>query len=162
MEINEIPHKMGLRMTSSGEVVLRKLKVPKENILGKRGNGLQNVLDFLDEIRIEIAAHALGNAEWAFPKALGHARERKQFGKPLINFQTIGHKLGRMWSRFQSMKWLIYYVAWLCDGGAKKMAKVIPMFSSMVKYHVPETAKGIIDEAIEVFGGYGCFLEENV
>lgn len=162
MEINEIPHKMGLRMTSSGEVVLRELKVPKENILGKRGNGLQNVLDFLDESRIEIAAQALGNAEGAFLKALGHARERKQFGKPLIDFQTIGHKLGRMWTRIQSLKWITYYAAWLCDGGEKKMANIVPMFSSMVKYHVPETAKGIIDEAIEVFGGYGYFLEQDV
>jgi len=67
-----------------------------------------------------------------------------------------------MWSEIQSVKWLTYYAAWLCDHEAKRMANVIPLFTSMVKHHVPETAKQIIDEAITVFGGYGYFLEQEV
>jgi alkylation response protein AidB-like acyl-CoA dehydrogenase len=162
MEINDIPHKMGLRMTSSGELVFHDLKLPKENILGERGNGLQNVLDFLDESRIEIAAQALGNAEGAFLKALRYAKQRTQFGKALIDFQAMGHQIGRMWSSIQSLKWLTYYAAWMCDQGGEKGADVIPLFSSMVKHHVPEHAKDIIDDAIEIFGGYGYFLEQDV
>jgi alkylation response protein AidB-like acyl-CoA dehydrogenase len=162
MEINEIPNKMGLRTTSSGELVFHDLKVSKENILGERGRGLFNVLDFLDESRIEIGAQALGNAEGAFLKALKHARERTQFQKPIIDFQGIGHKLARMWSHIHSVKWLTYYGAWLCDQKDEKMSSTIPLFTSMVKHHVPETAKMVIDEMITVFGGYGYFLEQDV
>jgi alkylation response protein AidB-like acyl-CoA dehydrogenase len=162
MEINEIPHKMGLKTTSSGEVVFHNLRVSKENILGERGRGLLNILDFLDESRIEIGAQALGNAGGAFLKALKHARERQQFQKPIIDFQAIGHRLGRLWSHLQSIKWLTYYAAWLCDHRTEQMASTIPLFTSMVKHHVPETAKMIIDETITVFGGYGYFLEQDV
>jgi alkylation response protein AidB-like acyl-CoA dehydrogenase len=125
MEINEIPHKMGLKMTSSGELVFLDLKLPKKNIVGERGRGLLNVLDFLDESRIEIAAQALGNAEGAFLKALNYARERTQFQKPIIDFQAIGHKLARMWSQIQSVKWLTYHAAWLCDHRTEKMSDIV-------------------------------------
>jgi alkylation response protein AidB-like acyl-CoA dehydrogenase len=162
MEVNEIPHKMGLKTTSSGEVVFHNLKISKENVLGERGRGLFNILDFLDESRIEIGAQALGNAGGAFLKALKHARERQQFQKPIIDFQAIGHRLGRLWSHLQSIKWLTYYAAWLCDNRTEQMASAIPLFTSMVKHHVPETAKMIIDETITVFGGYGYFLEQDV
>jgi len=162
VEVNEIPHKMGLKMTSSGELVFHDLKIPKSNVLGERGRGLLNVLDFLDESRIEIGAQALGNAEGAFLKALNHARERKQFQKPIIEFQAIGHKLARLWSHIQSIKWMTYYAAWLCDNKDEKSSATIPLFTSMVKHHVPETAKMVIDETITVFGGYGYFLEQEV
>lgn len=162
LEINEIPHKMGIRTTSSGELVFHRLKVPKENVLGERGRGLLNVLDFLDESRIEIAAQALGNAEGAYLKALNHARQRTQFGKPIIDFQAIGHRLGRLWSHLQSVKWLTYYAAWQCDHKTEQISRTIPLLTSMVKHHVPETAKMIIDETITVFGGYGYFLEQDV
>lgn len=162
MEINDIPNKMGLRMTCSSELVFQDLKISKENILGKRGRGLLNVLDFLDESRIEIGAQALGNCEGAFLKALNHAKERRQFERPIIDFQGIGHKIARMWSQIQSLKWINYYGAWLCDHGGEKMSESIPLFTSIVKHHVPETAKGIIDDAITVFGGYGYFLEQDV
>jgi alkylation response protein AidB-like acyl-CoA dehydrogenase len=162
MEINDIPDKMGLKMTSSSELVFQDLKISRENILGERGRGLLNVLDFLDESRIEIGAQALGNCEGAFLKALNHAKERQQFKKPIIDFQAIGHKLARMWSRIQTLKWINYYGAWLCDHGPKKMSGTVPLFTSIVKHHVPETAKAIIDDAITVFGGYGYFLEQDV
>ncbi|MCD6298865.1 MAG: acyl-CoA/acyl-ACP dehydrogenase [Deltaproteobacteria bacterium] len=162
MEINDIPDKMGLRMVSSSELVFQDLKISKENILGERGRGLLNVLDFLDESRIEIGAQALGNCEGAFLKALNHAKERNQFNRPIIDFQAIGHKLARMWSRIQTLKWINYYGAWLCDHGPKNMSGTIPLFTSIVKHHVPETAKSIIDDAITVFGGYGYFLDQEV
>jgi alkylation response protein AidB-like acyl-CoA dehydrogenase len=162
MKINEIPNKMGLKMISSSELVFQNLKVPKENILGERGRGLLNVLEFLDESRVEIGAQALGNCEGAFLKALNHARGRVQFGRPIIDFQAIGHKLARMWSQIQSIKLVTYYAAWLCDRKSKKMSKTVPLFTSLVKHHVPETAKAIIDETISVFGGYGYFLDQEV
>ncbi|OIP39519.1 MAG: hypothetical protein AUK25_10185 [Desulfobacteraceae bacterium CG2_30_51_40] len=162
LEINEIGGKMGLKMTSSSELVFKNLKLPKENILGERGRGLQNVLDFLDESRIEIGAQALGNCEGAFLKALNHAKKRIQFNKPIMDFQAIGHKLARMWSRIQSLKWLNYYGAWICDHKSDKLSGTVPLFTSVIKHHVPETAKGIIDDAMTVFGGYGYFLDQEV
>ena len=162
MEINEITGKMGLKMTSSSEIVFHNLKIRKENVLGERGRGLLNVLEFLDESRIEIGAQALGNCEGAFLKALKHAKERKQFDRALLDFQAIGHKLGRMWSRIQSLKWLNYYGAWLCDHASEKSSGTVPLITSVVKHHVPETAKAVIDDAITVFGGYGYFLDQEV
>jgi alkylation response protein AidB-like acyl-CoA dehydrogenase len=67
-----------------------------------------------------------------------------------------------MWSQIQSLKWLTYYGAWLCDHKNGNTAGSIPLFTSMVKHHVPETAKQVIDETISVFGGYGYFLEQDV
>jgi alkylation response protein AidB-like acyl-CoA dehydrogenase len=162
LEINELTGKMGLHMTSSSELVFHDLKIAKENILGERGRGLLNVLDFLDESRIEIGAQALGNCEGAFLKALNHARERQQFNRAIIDFQGIGHKLARMWSQIQSLKWLTYYGAWLCDHGPEKLSGAVPMVTSTVKHHVPETAKAVIDDAITIFGGYGYFLDQEV
>lgn len=162
LEINEIPGKMGLKMTSSGELVFKDLQVPAENVLGERGRGLLNVLDFLDQSRIEIAAQSLGIAEGAYLQALNHARTRQQFGKPLIDFQAIGHLIARMHSRLHSIKLATYWAAWVCDEGGKKMASALPLYTSMVKHHVPETAKSIIDDAITVFGGYGYFIEQDV
>jgi alkylation response protein AidB-like acyl-CoA dehydrogenase len=163
LSISEIPNKMGLKMTSSGELVFKDLEVSAECLLGTRGEGLKNVLGFLDQSRIEIAAQALGNAEGAFLKALAHAKERTQFGKPLVDFQAIGHKVARMWSDIHSAKWATYYAAWLSDQGpSHKMGSVVPLFTSMVKHYAPETAKEVIDEAITVFGGYGYFLDHEV
>ncbi|MDQ1333080.1 MAG: hypothetical protein QG552_30 [Thermodesulfobacteriota bacterium] len=162
LDINELTGKMGLHMASSSELVFHDLKIARENILGERGRGLLNVLDFLDESRIEIGAQALGNCEGAFLKALNHARGRKQFNRSIIDFQGIGHKLARMWSQIQSLKWLNYYGAWLCDHRPEKLAGAVPLLTSVVKHHVPETAKAIIDDAITVFGGYGYFLDQEV
>ncbi len=163
LETNELPHKMGLRMTSSGEVVFRQLELPRENLLGEPGQGLDNVFDFLDQSRIEIAAQALGNAEGAFLKALAHARGRRQFGRPIVEFQAIGHKLARMWSDIQAAKWNTYHAAWTYDTArGSRHTNLVGLLTSMVKHHTPETAKHVIDEAITVFGGYGYFLEQDV
>ena len=162
MEINEMPGKMGLKMVSTGEISFRDYEVPKENLIGEKGRGLINFLNFVDESRIEIASQSLGIAEGAFLKALSHAREREQFGKPIIDFQGIGFKLARAFGDLMSSKSLIYYAARMYDMGSKQYKTLIPMFTSIVKYHVPEHAKEIIDHTITVFGGYGYFLEQDV
>ncbi|HJN77261.1 MAG TPA: acyl-CoA dehydrogenase family protein [Myxococcota bacterium] len=163
LEVNELGHKMGLKMTSSGEVVFRGLEVPKDNLLGEPGEGLANVFRFLDQSRIEIAAQALGNAEGAFLRALAHARTREQFGRPIVEFQAIGHKLARMFSRIQSARWSTYHAAWAYDNQRSgRMAPAVGMLTSMAKHYAPETAKAVIDDAITVFGGYGYLLEQDV
>ena len=159
LEINELPHKMGIKMTSSGELVFRDLRVPKENLLGERGRGLMNVLEFLDESRIEIAAQSLGNAEGAFLRAFRYAKERSQFGSPIIDFQAIGHRLAHMFSRLQALKYITYRAAWACD---HQKGRMVPLLTSLVKHYVPQQAKAIIDEAINIFGGYGYFMDQEV
>jgi len=162
MEITEMPTKMGLKMVSSGEISFRDFEVPKENLLGENGRGLINLLEFLDESRIEIAAQSLGTAEGAFLKALSHVRAREQFGKPIIEFQGVGHKIARMFGDLMSAKSLLYYAARMCEIGSKQHKTLIPMFTAIVKYLVPEHAKEIIDQTINVFGGYGYFIEQEV
>lgn len=162
LEINELPNKMGLHMSASGELVFHDLMVPRENVLGERGKGLDVVLGFLDESRIEIAAQSLGNCEGAFMKALDYSRRREQFGRPIIDFQANGHKLARMWSKVQSAKLMTYYAAWRSDHATETTEVAVPLYTSMVKHYSPETAKEIIDETINVFGGYGYFLEQDV
>jgi alkylation response protein AidB-like acyl-CoA dehydrogenase len=162
LEINELANKMGLHMSTSGELVFHDLKVPMGNVLGERGRGLDVVLGFLDESRIEIAAQALGNCEGAFLKALGYARQREQFGRPIMDFQANGHKLARMWSEVQSAKVLTYFAAWQSDHASANTAVAVPLYTSMVKHYAPETAKAVIDETINIFGGYGYFLEQDV
>ncbi|MDF1555531.1 MAG: acyl-CoA dehydrogenase family protein [Deferrisomatales bacterium] len=162
LEINELGHKMGLHMTSSGELVFHDLRVPKANILGEKGRGLDVVLGFLDESRIEIAAQSVGNCEGALLKALDYSRRRQQFGRAIIEFQSIGHKVARMWSQVHSAKLMTYYAAWRKDHETAVTAEVTPLFTSMVKHYAPETAKAVIDDAINVFGGYGYFLEQDV
>ncbi len=162
LEINELPNKMGLHMATSGELVFHDLKVPMANVLGERGRGLDVVLGFLDESRIEIAAQALGNCEGAFLKALGYARQREQFGRSIMDFQATGHKLARMWSEVQSAKVLTYYAAWQSDHATANTSVAVPLYTSMVKHYTPETAKAVIDETINIFGGYGYFLEQDV
>ncbi|MBW2528966.1 MAG: acyl-CoA/acyl-ACP dehydrogenase [Deltaproteobacteria bacterium] len=164
LELSEIGGKMGLKMTSSGEVVFKNLAISKDNVLGERGRGLRNVLDFLDQSRIEIAAESLGIAEGAFLAALEHVKGRRQFDRPIMDFQAVGHTVARMWSRIQAAKWSTYYAAWLCDhhAGKGKLGAAVPLTTSMVKHFVPETAKEVLDDAITVFGGYGYFLEQDV
>ncbi len=162
LEINELGHKMGLHMTSSGELVFHNLRVPAANILGEKGRGLDVVLGFLDESRIEIAAQSLGNCEGALLKALDYARRREQFGRPIIDFQANGHKLARMWSQVHAAKLMTYYAAWRKDHETDSTADLTPLFTSMVKHYSPESAKAVIDDAINVFGGYGYFLEQDV
>ncbi|MBF0477762.1 MAG: acyl-CoA dehydrogenase family protein [Deltaproteobacteria bacterium] len=162
MEINELPHKMGLRMTSSAEIVFRDLKIPRENLLGPKGRGLQNILDFFNESRIEIAAQALGCAQGSFLKALKYARERKQFNTPLVDFQAIGHKLARMLGNLNACRLSVYHAAWACRYHGKRLNALIPLLTSTVKYYVPEHAKEVLDQAINVLGGYGYFLEQEL
>lgn len=162
LQINEISGKMGLKMTSSGELVFKELEISKESLLGERGRGLLNVLDFLDQSRIEIAAQSLGIAEGAFLKTLAHSKARQQFAQPIIDFQAIGHMIARMYSQIHSAKLATYHAAWVSDHGGSKLSNAVPLLTSLVKHHVPETAKGVLDDCITVFGGYGYFIDQDV
>ncbi len=142
--------KMGLRGSDTATLHFEDLKIPKENILGKEGEGFKQFLITLDGGRISIGAMALGIAQGAFDKALRYARERVQFEKPLIEFQAIQFKLADMATQIEAARHLIYHSAFLEDRGEKYVKE-----SAMAKLFASEVGRFVTYQAIQIFGGNG-------
>jgi alkylation response protein AidB-like acyl-CoA dehydrogenase len=142
--------KMGLRGSDTATLHFEDLKIPKENILGKEGEGFKQFLITLDGGRISIGAMALGIAQGAFDKALRYARERIQFEKPLIEFQAIQFKLADMATQIEAARHLIYHAAFLEDRGERYVKE-----SAMAKLYASEVGRFVTYQAIQIFGGYG-------
>lgn len=149
--------KMGLNASNTTELVLENVRVPKENLLGKRGEGFKQFLVTLDGGRIGIAAMAVGIAQGAFNKALAYAKERKQFGKPLSEFQVTQFKLADMAMKIELARNMVYKAAWLKDQG-----RPFTKEASMAKLYASEMAMEVADEAIQIHGGYGYMKEYEV
>ena len=149
-------NKLGMRASDTSEVVFNDCLVPEENLLGKQGDGFVNSLQVLDGGRISIAALALGMAQGACSAATKYAQERKQFGKPISEFEGIQFKLADMVTEISAAQMLVYHAAWLADrstanGGAIRFTRE----SSMAKLYASEAAVRVANEAVQVFGGYG-------
>lgn len=149
--------KMGLHGSRTVEITFENMRVPETNRLGDEGDGYKIALANLDAGRIGIAAQSLGIAEGAFELALGYAKTREQFGKPIINHQGVGFKLADMATRIEAAKQLVYHAAELKNEG-KKCAKE----SSMAKMFASDTAMYVATEAIQIHGGYGYTKEYDV
>ncbi|PKG45769.1 MULTISPECIES: acyl-CoA dehydrogenase [unclassified Planococcus (in: firmicutes)] len=149
--------KMGLNASNTTELVLENVRVPKENLLGKRGEGFKQFLVTLDGGRIGIAAMAVGIAQGAFNKALAYAKERKQFGKSLSEFQVTQFKLADMAMKIELARNMVYKAAWLKDQG-----RPFTKEASMAKLYASEMAMEVADEAIQIHGGYGYMKEYEV
>jgi hypothetical protein len=149
-------NKLGMRASDTSEVVFSDCFVPEENLLGKQGDGFVNSLQVLDGGRISIAALALGMAQGACGAATKYAQERKQFGKPIAEFEGIQFKLADMVTEISAAEMLVYHAAWLADksnanGGGIRFTRE----SSMAKLYASEAAVRVANEAVQVFGGYG-------
>ncbi|MDD3643298.1 MAG: acyl-CoA dehydrogenase family protein [Candidatus Krumholzibacteria bacterium] len=149
--------KMGIKMTSTAEVIFDNVRVPAGNLIGKDGKGFYQVLEFFDESRIEIAATALGIAAGAFDRALDYALQREQFGRPLAKFQITQHKLADMATAIEYARLLTYKAAWNFD-----QCRIDPKLTSMAKYVAARTAVSVADEAIQILGGYGYMTDYEV
>ncbi len=149
--------KMGLHSSNTTELVLENVRVPKENLLGKRGDGFKQFLVTLDGGRIGIAAMAVGIAQGAFNKALAYAKERKQFGKSLSEFQVTQFKLADMAMKIELARNMVYKAAWLKDQG-----RPFTKEASMAKLYASEISMEVADEAIQIHGGYGYMKEYEV
>ncbi len=149
--------KMGLNASNTTELVLENVRVPKENLLGKRGEGFRQFLVTLDGGRIGIAAMAVGIAQAAFNKALNYSKERKQFGKTLSEFQITQFKLADMAMKIELARNMVYKAAWLKDQG-----RPFTKEASMAKLYASEMAMEVADEAIQIHGGYGYMKEYEV
>lgn len=156
-EATELGDKMGIRMTSTAELSFSDVHIPLENLLGQENRGFYQVLEFFDESRIEIAAQALGIAQGAFERALAYAKERRQFGQRIVDFQVTQHKLADMCTKLETARLLTYKAAWNFDCG-----RIDPLLTSMAKMHAGRVGVEVADEAIQIFGGYGYITEYEV
>jgi alkylation response protein AidB-like acyl-CoA dehydrogenase len=150
-------NKLGLRASDTSEVVFSDCRVAAENLLGAEGEGFVNSLQILDGGRISIAALGLGMAQGAYECALRYAKQRKQFGKPIADFQAIQFKLADMATQIEAARLLTYQAAWLADR-AMASGDGQPRFtreSSMAKLYAGEVAVRVANEAVQSHGGYG-------
>jgi alkylation response protein AidB-like acyl-CoA dehydrogenase len=143
--------KLGMRASDTSEVILSGCFVPEANLLGQEGRGFVNSLQLLDGGRISIAALAVGMAQGAYEAAAAYAKERKQFGKAIGEFQAIQFKLANMATEIEAARWLVYHAAWLADRGGPRFTK----YSSMAKLYASEVGVRVANEAVQIFGGYG-------
>ncbi len=143
-------NKMGIRSSATAELVFNNVKVPKENLLGKEGEGFKIAMSTLDGGRIGIAAQALGIAQGAYENALEYSKERIQFGKPICQQQAISFKLADMATKLRAARLLIYSAAEL-----KENHEHYGMEAAMAKQYASDVCLEIVNDALQIFGGSG-------
>lgn len=149
--------KMGLRASPTVQLEFSNLRVPADNLLGREGAGFTMAMQSLDNGRLSIAAQAIGIARCALEHATIYAGERRQFGKPIKEFEAIQFKLADMATRIAAARALLYQAA-----AAKDRGEQITQYSSMSKLFASETAMWVTTQAIQIFGGYGYVKEYPV
>ncbi len=142
--------KLGIRSSSTAELIFNNVKVPKENLLGKEGEGFKIAMSTLDGGRIGIAAQALGIAQGAYENALEYSKERVQFGKPICQQQIIAFKLADMATKLRAARLLIYSAAEL-----KEYHEPYSMEAAMAKQYASDVCLEIVNDALQIFGGNG-------
>ena len=142
--------KLGIRASSTCEVILDDCRVPKANILGAVGQGYKVAIETLNEGRIGIGAQMTGLAQGALDHALAYARERKQFGKPIAEFQGVQFQLAEMATEIEAARLRVYNAARLQDAGLPFVTE-----GAMCKFFASEMAERVASRAVEIFGGVG-------
>lgn len=152
--VDRTEHKMGIRASDTCGVTLRDCRIPEANMLGPRGKGLAIALSNLEGGRIGIAAQALGIARAAFEAALGYARERIQFDKPIIEHQSVANMLADMHTRLNAARLLILHAARLRSAELPCLSE-----ASQAKLFASEMSEYVCSKAMQIHGGYG-YLED--
>jgi len=150
-------HKMGMNSSDTTEVVFDNVEIPAENLLGELGKGFVDTMKVLDGGRIGIGALSVGIARGALEESMKYAKERKQFGSPIGDFQAIEHKLVNMAVEIDAARLLVQRAAWLKDSG-----KPYTKEASMAKLFASEMAERATLEAVQIHGGYGYTKEYHV
>jgi alkylation response protein AidB-like acyl-CoA dehydrogenase len=148
---------MGWRMISYGDLFFKEVSVPIGNRIGREGNGMAHVNHCYRATGLKSAAQALGTAQGAFDRAMQYAKQREQFGRKLSQFQTIRHKLADMAASIEVGRWLTYKAATEYDQG-----KIDSEFLSVTQLEVGRRLVTVVDEALQIFGGYGYMAEQAV
>ncbi|MPM17029.1 Acyl-CoA dehydrogenase, short-chain specific [bioreactor metagenome] len=149
--------KLGIRASSTTELVMSNCRVPKENLIGQEGKGFGIAMKTLDGGRIGIAAQALGIAEGAFEEAVNYMKERKQFGRPLAAFQGLQWMIAEMDTKIEAARHLVYKAAFLKDA---KLPYSVD--AARAKLYAAEVAMDVTTKAVQIFGGYGYTKEYPV
>ena len=149
--------KMGIKASSTMELVFQDCRIPAANLLGEEGKGFKNAMQTLDGGRIGIAAQALGIAEGALNKAIKYVKERQQFGRPIAKFQNTQFKLAEMAIDIESARHLVYKAATLKDAGES-----YTVAAAEAKLKAARVAMDVTTKAVQLFGGYGYSKEYEV
>ncbi len=150
-------NKLGMRASATGEVLFTDCRLAETQLLGKPGEGFVDSLRILDGGRISIAALSLGLAQGAYEAALKYAKQRKQFGRFISEFQAIQDKLANMATELEAARWLVY-----CAGARKDAGKRVTRESAMAKLFASEMAVRVADQALQIHGGYGFIKDYPV
>jgi len=151
-------NKMGIRGSTTRELIFRDCRIPKENLISREGMGFIVTMKTLDQSRPGVAAQALGIAAGALEEAIRYSRERHQFGRPISSFQGLQFMLADMATQVEAARTLIYQVARYIDSGAKDISKV----SAMSKVFASDVAMQVTTDAVQILGGYGYMKEYSV
>jgi len=142
--------KLGIRASSTCELILEDCRVPKANVLGEAGKGYRVAMETLNEGRVGIAAQMVGLSRGALEHSLRYAQERRQFGKPIADFQAIQFQLARLATETEAARLMTYNAARLKDAG-----KPFVKEGAMAKYFCSQVAERVASEAVDIYGGYG-------
>ncbi len=149
--------KMMWRSSNTAELYFDDVRLPKDAILGKKGDGFRQMLSTLDGGRLSIGAMGLGGAQGAFELALRYAQERRQFGQPIFDFQAIQFKLADMAMEIEAARNLLYKACWLKDNG-----RPFGKYAAMAKLYCSEVMGRVVDAAVQIHGGYGLMQDYDV
>jgi alkylation response protein AidB-like acyl-CoA dehydrogenase len=150
-------NKLGMRASATGEVLFEDCRLPPSQLLGKAGEGFVDSLRILDGGRISIAALSVGTAQGAYDAALKYAKIRKQFSRPISEFQAIQFKLADMATQIDAARLLTYRAGWMKDREQR-----VTKESAMAKLYASEIAVRVCDEAVQIHGGYGFIKDYPV
>ena len=149
--------KMGLRASDTSAIYFNNVRVPRDNLIGAEGNGFIQLMKFFDHSRAYVAGHGVGLAQGALDMAVKHVKSRKQFGRPLGAFQVTQFKIAEMATKVEIARNMVYKSAWLLDQG-----KPDPKVTAMAKLYACHVAVEVVDEALQLHGGYGYFNDYDI
>ena len=155
--VGKVEKKLGIRASSTSEIVLENCEVSKENILGEEGMGFTIAMNTLDSGRIGIGTQATGISRAAFEAARKYATEREAFGKAIAGFQAIQHYLADMAMKIDAARLLVHRAAWMKDHN-----RTFSKEAAMAKLFASEAAMWVTNKAVQVFGGYGYIQDYPV
>jgi alkylation response protein AidB-like acyl-CoA dehydrogenase len=155
--LGKVEKKLGIRASSTCELLLDQCLVPKQNVLGRVGQGYKVAIETLNEGRIGIGAQMVGIAEGALQAALTYAKDRQQFGRPIARFQAMRFQLAEMATEVEAARLMVYNTARLKDAGAPFLHQ-----AAMTKYFTSQVAERVASKAVEIFGGVGFTKEASV
>jgi alkylation response protein AidB-like acyl-CoA dehydrogenase len=157
-EAKKLIRKLGARASETAEIRFTNVEVPRGNLIGpNEGDGFQQLMGVFNRTRITVAAQGVGIAQGGLEKAIKYAKERKQFGSPIASFQGIQFKLAEMVTLIEAARGLYYRAAWMADNG-----KIDPKIMSIAKWYAGEVAVKVIDEVLQIHGGYGYLGESGI